>query len=342
MRAICYTCPGYGLKELAEPKMIFDDDVIVRIAYAGICGSDINIIHGHEDEFLKIKPGSNYVLGHEAAGYVEEVGPKATLKGLKKGDKVAVYFNHYCGKCYYCRNGQEQFCEGLISRAGFFADYASVNEQQVYKLPEDTDMRKVALIEPISVVQRGIDLLQMKPGAKVAVIGGGGIGLLFTQLLYHVGAARLTVIEPVESKREMARKYGADYTIDPFGDGVVEQCMDITEGRGFDIVVESSGVRATIDTAYDILGRGGVLELFGSYGKGTQYPIDLPSFFIKEAKIIGVFQSPYMYPRSLELYKRLELGPFLEHIYKPEDWKEAFEVRMSGAPQKVMFEFNAK
>ena len=338
MRAICYTCPGYGLDEVVKPVLSGPDDILVRIAYAGICGSDINIIRGHEDDFLKIRPGDRYILGHEAAGYVEELGPET--KGLKAGDKVALYFNQYCGKCYHCRNGQQQFCEGVRSRAGFFADYASVNEQQVYKLPDDTDMRKAALIEPISVVQRGIDLMGLRAGMKVAVIGGGSIGLLFTQLLRLSGAVQLTVVEPVEAKRAMALQCGADYVIDPFHEDVVRCSNKITQSRGFDVVVESSGVRSTIQTAYDIMGRGGVLELFASYGTGAVYELNLPSFFIKEAKIVGVFQSPYMYPRALELFRRLNLDAFLDHIYQPEQWKEAFDIRMEGGPQKVMFEFH--
>ena len=340
MRTICYTCPGYGLKELEKPQMIFEDDVLVRIAYAGICGSDINIIHGHEDDFLGINPGDTYVLGHEASGYVEALGKKANTKGLKVGDKVALYFNQYCGKCYYCRNAQEQFCENVLSRGGFFADYAVVNEQQVFLLPDNTDMRKAALVEPISVVQRGIDLLNLKPGIKVAIIGGGSVGLIFTELLHTAGAVRITVIEPVANKRTMALESGADYALDPNKEDMIAQCMQITERRGFDVVVETSGVRSAIQAGYDILGRGGTLELFASYGSGAVYPLDLPSFFAKEAKVIGVFQSPYMYPRAIELFNRLELDPFIEHIYQPEEWKEAFEFRMSGGPQKVLFEFH--
>lgn len=339
MRALCYTCPGTHLYNLKQPETIYPDDVLVRIAYAGICGSDINIMNGHEDDFLKIKKGDCYILGHEAAGYVAELGPKATAKGLKKGDKVALYYNQHCGKCYYCRNGQEQFCSNMQSRGGFFADYAVVNEQQVFKLPDDTDMREAALIEPISVVQRGIDLLGLRPGMKVAVTGGGGIGMLFVQLLRLAGAARLTVIEPVEEKREMALKMGADYVIDPKKEDVSARSLEITDGMGFDVVVESSGVVPVIQTAYEILGRGGTLELFACYGKQAAYSLDLASFFTKEVKIVGVFQSPYMYPRALELFQRIDKKPFIRHIFKPEDWEKALEVRKTGVPQKVMFDF---
>ena len=339
MRAICYTCPGYGLFEVPKPYLTKEDDVLVRIAYAGICGSDMNIIGGVEDEFLRAVPGEKMILGHEASGYIEKIGPKATSKGLKVGDKVAIYYNEHCGKCYYCRNGQEQFCEHIALRMGSMADYIALGEQQVFNLDDDTDMRKAAMIEPVSVVLRGIDLCHIKPGAKAAVSGGGGIGLLFVQLLRQCGCSRITVIEPVEEKRNTALSLGADYAIHPFEQDICEESMKITEGRGFDVVIESSGIASAIASSYAILGRGGTLELFACYPKDAVFSLDLNSFFTKEAKIVGVFQSPYMYPRTMEMYKRLELEPFTRNLYRPEQWKEAFECRKSGTPQKVIFDF---
>lgn len=339
MRAICYTCPGYGLYEVPRPKLTKPDDVMVRVAYAGICGSDLNIIRGFEDEFLNAVPGEKMVLGHEASGYIAEIGPEATVKGLKVGDKVAIYYNEHCGKCYYCRNGQEQFCEHINLRMGSMADYIALGEQQVFKLEDDADMLEAAMIEPVSVVLRGIDLCHIKPGTKAAVSGGGGIGLLFVQLLRQCGCSRITVIEPVEEKRKTAMLLGADDTIDPFHENSVQKSMEITEGRGFDVVIETSGVLATIQSSYEILGRGGTLELFACYPKNSKFPLDLESFFSKEARIVGVFQSPYMYPRTMEMYKRIDLTPFTRNVYMPEQWKEAFEYRKSGVPQKIIFDF---
>ncbi len=340
MRAICYTCPGYGLYDVEKPDFTKDDDILIKVAYAGICGSDLNIIKGFEDRFLGIKPGTRTILGHEASGYIEKIGPAATTKGLKVGDKVALYYNEHCGKCYYCRNGQEQFCQNINLRMGSMADYIALGEQQVFKLDDDADMLEAAMIEPISVVLRGIDLCRVQPGNTAAVSGGGGIGLLFVQLLRYCGCSRITVIEPVEAKRSTAIAMGADYVIDPFNQDVQKEAMKITEDRGFDVVIESSGVVSTIQTAYDILGRGGTLELFACYPMDSKFPLELDSFFTKEAKIIGVFQSPYMLPRTLEVYKRLNLQPFTQDVYAPEEWKKAFDLRKSGVSQKVIFDFN--
>ena len=340
MKAICYTCPGYGLYDIPEPKIQNPDDVIVKTAYAGICGSDIHNILGDQDEFIGAKPGALTGLGHEASGVITELGPEATTKGLKVGDKVTYYYNWHCGKCYYCRNGQEQFCKNVKMHCDFMSEYVLLSEQQVFKLPDDADLKEAALIEPVSVVLRGVDLCNIHPGTKVAVSGGGGIGLLFLQLCKMSGAVKLTVIEPVEDKRNVALELGADFAIDPMKQDIIKESMAITDGMGFDVVVEASGVLPALETAYQICGRGGTLELFACYPKDTKYALDLDSFWTKEARIVGVFQSPYLFPRAIEVYSKLNLKPFLDHIYKPEQYKEAFEIRMSGVPQKVIFDFN--
>jgi len=340
MRAICYTCPGFDLYEVPMPALKKPDDVLIRTAYAGICGSDVHIIQGDMDAFIGAKPGKKTIIGHEASGIIAELGPEATTKGLKVGDKVVYYYNWHCGKCYYCRNGQEQFCQNIYLHDQSMADYIVQNEQQIYKLSDDADLREALLIEPISVVMRGLELCDPRIGTKVAISGGGGIGLLFLQLAKISGAARLTVIEPVAEKRAEALAQGADHVIDPFNQDVLSEAMRITDRMGYDIVIEASGVVKAIQTAYDILGRGGILELFAVYPRGTKYPIDLDTYWLKETRITGVFQSPYMFPRAIETYRKLNLKPFLKYIYKPEDCKEAFKIRMSGVAQKVLFDFS--
>jgi (R,R)-butanediol dehydrogenase/meso-butanediol dehydrogenase/diacetyl reductase/L-iditol 2-dehydrogenase len=160
--------------EIPEVRITRPDDVKIRVAYAGICGSDIHIIKGDLDDFLGVKPGERRVIGHEAAGYVAELGPEAHTKGLKIGDKVAFYYNYHCGTCYYCRSGKEGFCENIQLRDWVMSDYIVFSEQQVYKLPDDTDMRRAALIEPVSVTLHGIDLCNIRPGTSVLISGGGG------------------------------------------------------------------------------------------------------------------------------------------------------------------------
>lgn len=339
MKSIRYTMPGFGCYDVPEPQIVNPDDVKIRVAYASICGSDVHTIKGDMDDYFKFQPGGLNPLGHEASGVVVELGPEANVKGLKVGDKVAYYYNVYCGKCYFCRNGQEQFCLNVKNNGTAMSEYMVLREQQVFKLPDDTDLAKGCLVEPISVCLHGIDMCRIKPGNKVAISGGGAIGMIMLQLARLSGAAKLTLIEPVAEKRELALKLGADFTIDPSSQDVVEEAKKITDNLGYDVVIETSGVLKACQPAFDILSRGGILELFAIYGY-NKFPIDLMQLWDKEATICGVFQSPYMFPRAIAILNRLNLDDFVKHIFKPEDCAKAFEVQMTGKPVKVMFKFS--
>jgi (R,R)-butanediol dehydrogenase/meso-butanediol dehydrogenase/diacetyl reductase/L-iditol 2-dehydrogenase len=344
MRGICYTVPGYGCYDIPEPQIKNPDDVKVRMAYTGICGSDIHIIKGELDFFIGVKPGDKRVIGHEGCGYVTELGPKATRKGLKVGDKVCFYYNYHCNSCHYCRSGKENFCLNTELRDWVMSDYVIFSEQQVFKLPEDADMKRAALIEPVTVTLHGIDLCNIRPGTSVLIIGAGGIGLLMVQLAKMSGGVNITVSEPVEGKRRNALALGAEHAIDPFKEDFNKRVKEISGGLGFDVVIEASGAPPAVKSAWDALARGGALELFATYSEGINLK-DIPlsglnALSFKEARVLGIFQSPYMFPRAIEVYKRLNLDLFIEHIFKPEDCKKAFETQMTGVPQKVLFDFN--
>lgn len=224
MKQIVYTKPGVALIDLPEPQIQRDNDVKIKVAYASVCGSDLHVLHGHYDELLP----AGAPMGHEASGYVAELGPAATTKGLTIGDKVTYYFNEYCGTCHYCRNGKEHFCLNVRRDTAAMSEYMVVSEQQVYKLETDADMAAAALIEPVSVCLHGIDMCRIKAGTTVAVFGGGGIGQIMMQLARLSGAVSFTMIEPITAKRETARKLGADHIIDPSTENTLyaaEKCI---------------------------------------------------------------------------------------------------------------------
>lgn len=337
MKAISYAMPGVKLIDIPEPQIVNADDVKVRISYASICGSDIHTVKGEADDHFASMP-KPIIMGHEASGIVTEVGKGATAKGLKPGDKVTYYYNTYCGKCYFCRNGQEQFCTNVVCRDTAMTEYMVLSEQQVFKLPDDVDLKKACLIEPVSVCLHGIDMAHIKVGDKVAISGGGGIGLIMLQLAKFSGAAKLTLIEPVTSKHALAKKLGARYAFDPVHQDVTAECMNVTDGLGYDVVIETSGSPRACQPAYDMLSRGGLLEFFALY-PGVKYPLDLFDLWIREARICGVFQSPYMFPRAIEAFKLIDLDDFVDYVFAPEDCEKAFEEQMTGKPVKVIFKF---
>jgi (R,R)-butanediol dehydrogenase/meso-butanediol dehydrogenase/diacetyl reductase/L-iditol 2-dehydrogenase len=201
--------------------------------YCSICGSDPHLVGGI---FGWTAP---FGLGHELSGIVVEVGPKCQ-NGFRVGDRVAGNFRNACGRCYYCVNGMEQFCEHVSEEPGM-AEYVLWNEKQAVLLPEGVSLKQGALLEPVAVAVRAMDKTGIKVGQNVVVSGGGPIGLLCLQLIHLYGAANLTLIEPNPARRELGLKYGARYVLDPSEADIVAETARITSGRGFDVVLEVSG-----------------------------------------------------------------------------------------------------
>ena len=343
MKSICYMRPGVELIDIPEPEITKPTQVKVKVAYASICGSNIHTIKGEADDHFEevgYREGMPIPIGHEASGTVVAVGSEASVKGLKAGDKVTYYYNYYCGKCYFCRNGQEQFCLNVIADScGAMSEYMVLEEQQVFKVRDDMPLDRACLAEPLSVCMRGIDLAELRVGSKVAISGGGGVGMLLLQLAKLSGASLLTVIEPVEEKRQIALSLGAAFVIDPFSGDAVQEAMHITGGLGYDAVFEASGAKLACTTCYKILSRGGFLEFFAIYEPGFEFPLDLSDMWKREATVRTVFQSPYMFPRAIAALDLVNTDMFVCNKFKPEDCKQGFDAHLSGKPVKVMFDF---
>jgi len=342
MRSIVYARPGVKIVDAPEPQISSPCDVKIKIAYSSVCGSDLHIVKGELDHFLgDVTQVPVYPLGHESVGTVVELGAEATSKGLKIGDAVTFYYNQHCGDCYYCRNGQEQFCSAMKVNMASMADYLVVNEQQVYKLPDSVDLPRGVWVEPISVCLHAIDLTRMRPGARVAISGGGGMGLILMQLSRLSGATKLTVIEPLANKRELALELGADFVIDPVAQDVKEEGMRITGGLGYDVVIEASGSTKACQADYDLVAKGGTLEFYAAlYDPQYSFPLNLFDAFWKEINIVsGVFQSPYTFPRSIALLERLNLEPITNAIFPVEEVEAAFDAQIKGECVKAILKF---
>lgn len=343
MKSVRYFGNGeLRLVDVPEPQRLRPTDIKIKVAYCGVCGSDLHLKRA-EFDFLADRPGG-MPMGHEATGTIVEMGEGATTKGLKIGDRVTFYFNEHCGSCYYCRNGQEQFCDHKTVVSGAMSEYIVVGEQAVYKLPDSVSFQKGSLVEPISVCLHGIDLCSIRPGNTVAISGGGAMGMILSQLALRSGATKLTVFEPIAAKREVLKKLGVSHTVDPVQEDRVETAMKITEGRGFDVVIEASGNVKACDGLEELVAMGGTLEFFAAmYQPDYEYHINLFKAFMREIKIIsGVLQSPYAFPRSIALAEVLDLDTLLVDgcEFAPEDCEQAFQAQMGGKTIKSLLRFS--
>ena len=323
------------LIDIAEPEM-GDEDVKIKVAYCAICGSDPHVAEG---AFSFDVPQT---LGHEISGVVEAVGSKVYKKGIKVGDRVAGNFLHFCGTCYYCQNNQQQFCQFAGERkAPGMTEYVIWHESQVYKLPDSVSLRQGCMLEPLSVAVRAADNVNPKVGGRVAISGGGPIGQLILQVLSIYGATSLTLIEPIEKRRELGISFGAEYVIDPINENVIDRAMEITKGLGFDTVIDVSGAPAAVVNLPNITAKGGTLLYGAMYPKDYEMPLNLFQYcYHNDLTIKGLFLSPYTFPRALQLLEHINLEPFIEKSYPLTEIKEAFDMHMSGEYPKILIKCN--
>jgi (R,R)-butanediol dehydrogenase/meso-butanediol dehydrogenase/diacetyl reductase/L-iditol 2-dehydrogenase len=333
MKAVLWKKKGeFGVFDIPE-QQVGPEDVRIKVEYTAICGSDPHIIDG---TLPVARPP--IIMGHEMSGVITELGANAKGKGLKIGDRVTGNPLRYCGTCYYCRNGQENYCLKLTHffPPGTMAESVVWHEQQVYKLPDSISMEEGCLAEPVSVCLRGIDLSNIRPGSSLAILGAGGIGLILLQLALHAGATTVMVVDPVESKRKIAMKFGADYAVDPTKEDVWATTMKITGSKGFDTVIEASGAISSTKTALDIVGKCGTLVYFAVYPMNYELPLKPFDLYARELTVRGVFMSPYLFPRAIALLPKLKLKPLITAVYPLEDTVKAFEEQKTSRNIKIL------
>lgn len=312
------------------------EDVKIKVAYCAVCGSDPHLVEGI---FGWETP---FGLGHEVSGVVVELGEKATQKGLKIGDRVAGNFLKFCGICYYCQNGQEQFCEhaGDYNRAGM-SETIVWHESQVYRLPDSVSLKQGCLLEPVSIAVRMMDKVQPKLGMRIAVNGGGPIGLLGIQAFKMMGATDLTLIEPIAERRALAARYGADHVIDPTRQDLAAETAAITEGRGFDVVVDCSGFVGAVSNLPPLVARGGMLLYGAMYPNDFEMPLNLYQYcYFNELTISGYYVAPYCFPRAAQILERFDLSDFVGQVYDIDDAEAAFAAQVSGKYPKILIRCN--
>ena len=298
-----------------------------------MCGTDVHIYEGDKGA-AEVTPPT--ILGHEFAGIISEVGSQ--VKNYKPGDRVCIDPNCYCGACDPCRNGVAHYCENMIGYGttvdGGFAEYCSVDERQVYLLGENTTFEQGAMAEPVACCLHGIDMCEIQPGHQVVVIGGGMIGLLMLQLAKLAGAAKVALLEPVENKREVGKKLGADICIDPMREDVKSRLAEC--GMNWvNVVIECVGRPSTIEQAIDIAGNKAVVMMFGLTKPDEQIAVKPFQIFQKELVLKASYINPYTQRRALDLINsgRLDVSSMVYEVCglnELEDVLSRPEIRANG------------
>lgn len=257
-------------EEIEIPE-IKENEVLIKVKYTGICGSDIPRVNGDACHFYP------NVLGHEFSGVVEKVGKN--VKKIKKGNKVAGVPLVPCMECDDCKKGDYSLCKRysfIGSRQfGSFAEYVIVPENNAVKFDDEVSFTQGAFFEPATVALHGLKRLDYKGGKTVAILGGGTIGMFTMQWAKIFGAKKVVVFDINDTKLDLAKKLGADAAINTTQADFQQKALALTDGKGFDFIYETAGNTITIKLSLDLAANHGQVCFIGT-------PTKKISFFVEE------------------------------------------------------------
>ena len=324
------------VRDTAVPE-IGPKDVLIRVAYAGICGTDLSILHGiYSAEFLPLIPG------HEFVGHVIEWG--ADVSGLQSNQLVTADINMGCKTCYYCRQNAVLLCPEIkqvgIHAHGAFAEYVAIPADYIRVLPNDMDVASGTMIEPISCVIRAARAADLRFGKSVAVVGVGAVGLLHLQMARICGSAPVIAVDVVEERLAIAKTFGADHTIMD-NDNLLEELRDCTEGRGPDILIESTGRVESYEKAFQLVRPGGRIMAFGMPGAGQMAQIEPFQVVLAElsmtGSVAGMGEDVFDAIRLVS-HDRFQLDPFTSLKIPLENIVEGFQKAEDKSAIKVLID----
>jgi S-(hydroxymethyl)glutathione dehydrogenase/alcohol dehydrogenase len=363
MKAVTYQgIRNVEVKEVDDPKLEKNDDIVVRITSTAICGSDIHLIHG----MIPNMP-TDFIIGHEPMGIVEEVGPEVTK--VKKGDRVIIPFNIACGECFYCKNQLESQCDhanphgdagAYFGYSETFGGYAGGQAEFLrvpygnftpFRVPDDCELEDEKILflsDIIPTAYWGVDTAGVKPGDTVIVLGCGPVGLLTQKFAWLKGAKRVIAVDYIQYRLEHAKKVNqvevVDFTTE---DNIGNHLKEITHG-GADVVIDCVGMDGkrtfleTVETALKLQGgamgaiviasqavrKGGTIQLVGVYGmRYNAFP--LGDLFARNITL-KMGQAPVIHymPHLYSMIQRGEFDPtdIITHRLPLEQAKHAYEI----------------
>ncbi len=331
MKAMVLRAPReLAADNVAIPKLSAGQ-VLVRVTHSGVCGTDLKIFNG------AIPVRYPLIMGHEATGEVVDAGGQP---GIRAGDRVIMDPELFCGVCFHCRVGQTHLCPNgqLLGRDanGGFAEYVAVPASHVFPLPDSIDSRTAPLIQVLTTCMHAQRLVNIFPGESVVVMGLGVTGQLHVQLAKARGAHPVIGITRSASKRELAESLGADLTI-PGGPGAIEKVREATEGRGADLIVETTGVVPSLSDAITMARVGGRLLLFGII-TAKEGALPFYDLYFKELALINArVAKPEDYPNSIDLVQRgiVRLEPLVSNVMQLGELNEAIGMLGSDNGQRM-------
>lgn len=315
-----------GFEERSIPE-VKDDEVLVRLEYVGICGSDLHYYETGAIGDYVVKPP--FVLGHESGGTVVEAGKNVTH--LKPGDRVALEPGKTCGQCEFCKTGRYNLCPDVVFFAtppvdGVFQEYIAHEAGLCFKLPENVSTMEGALIEPLAVGFHAAMQGGARAGQTAVVMGAGCIGLVTMMALKAMGISRVYIVDILEKRLEKALELGADGVIHASKEDVVEKVEILTGGKGCDLAVETAGTQITTVQTIHMAKKGSTIVLVG-YSKSGTMTLPMSLALDKELTFKTVFRYRHMYPMAIEAVAsgKVNLKGIVSDIFSLDEVQKAMD-----------------
>ncbi len=309
----------------AEMPTVRDNEVLIKMKFCGVCGSDVHFYEHGEPEFPDVYP---FILGHEGAGEVVKVGSAVTTH--KIGDRVAIEPGIPCRTCEWCTGGRYNLCPDVVfpsaPRAhGILREYVAHPAEMCFKLPASMSFEEGALIEPLAVAMTAAREAGARIGQSAAILGGGCIGLVTLLALRAMGLSNITVVDLHDIRLAKARELGATATVNARETDPVAEVIRLHGGLGPDLVFETAGSTVAASQTIRMVKRGGLVMIVGNVTGET--PLDLQLMTNKEITMKTNFRYRDIYPTTIEAVAsgRIDVRSIISRNYALRDAPKAFE-----------------
>lgn len=321
------------IKEIPKPTA-HNGTVIVALEYIGICGSDVHYYHNGRVGAYKVDLNQDYMLGHEAAGTVIEVGPSVT--SIKVGDRVCLEPGITDGTCEFCKSGKYNLCPDVRFLAtppipGCNEEYIEFPADYCFRLPDNVSTKEGALIEPLSVGFHAANQGNVQVGESVLILGAGTIGMTTLLSCKAHGAGQIIVADLIDSKLELAKKMGADIVINSGKDNILEVVNEVTNGDGAEKVFETAGSAITIAQTPFLVKRGGTITLVG-ISVNPEINYNFAQIMDKEITIKSVFRYRNIYPRAIAAVAKgaIDVKQLVTHEFDFDHIQDAYQEALNN------------
>ncbi len=343
MKAVAKTRKEPGLQVIdTDPDKISENEILLRMKTASICGSDLGFYNYTPayQKFAKVPT----IMGHEFAGEIAEVGD--AVRGYSVGDRVSVESVLYCGKCKFCRSGATNICQSFtvfgMHRNGAFAEFVSVDQKYLHKLPDEVSFLEAGVVEPLSVIVNAFEDVSapIRSDSTACVIGPGPLGLFSAEVLRAKGVRDLLLmgIAIDEYRLELARKKLSFDAMNTEFEVSNDKMKGMTDGYGFDTVVVAAGAPAALKSAIPLVSKGGQIILIGIFPEDVALPAS--DLVRRQISMRGSYGSAWKhYEEAIRLLKQklVRADAIVSHQFNLEQGEEAFQMAKAKTGSKVQF-----